>query len=143
MKLNMKNKIIIALSLIVNASCFAQANVYLSFHMGLGANGHYEIGGTMENKSLEALPHSALTYITIDKNCKPSAAKVANLGPIKANDTLDFRIPVEGVLSSYRILSITAWNSLGVPVGTEDKTIEVIKKRDKNYIKSCKSNSSN
>lgn len=106
--------------------------------MGVGANGHYEIGGTMENKSSETLPYSALTYITIDKNCVPSSAKVANLGSIKANGTLEFRIPVDGVLSSYRVLSVSAWNDMGVPVDVDDKTAEVIKNRDAEFMNSCK-----
>lgn len=106
--------------------------------MGVGANGHYEIGGTMENNSSETLPYSALTYITIDKNCIPSVAKVANLGAIKANGKLEFRIPVEGVLSAYRVLSVSAWNDMGVPVNVDDKTAEVIKNRDAEFMNSCR-----
>ncbi|WP_367299975.1 hypothetical protein [Hafnia alvei] len=124
--------------LIINIPCIAKSNINLAFHMGLGANGYYEIGGTMENNSSETLPYSAVTYITIDKNCVPSDAKIANLGPIKANGSLEFRIPVKGILSSYRILSVSAWNDMGVPVDVDDKTAEVIKSRDAEFMNSCK-----
>ena len=67
----MKVKFLSALLLTTSFTCFAQSDVNLAFHMGLGANGHYEIGGTMENNSSETLPHSAVTYITIDNNCMP------------------------------------------------------------------------
>ena len=127
-----------ALFYAVSLTCFAQPDINLAFHMGLGANGHYEIGGTMENNSSETLPYSAVTYITIDKNCVPSDAKIANLGPLKANGSLEFRIPVEGVLSSYRILSVSVWNDMGVPVDVDDKTAEVIKSRDAEFMNSCK-----
>ena len=138
MSVSVKNKIISFLFMAAHFSCFAQSDVNLAFHMGLGANGHYEIGGTMENNSSKTLPYSAVTYITIDKNCVPSGAKIANLGPIKANGSLEFRIPVKGILSSYRILSVSAWNDMGVPVDVDDKTAEVIKSRDAEFMKSCK-----
>lgn len=134
----MKVKFLSALLLTTSFTCFAQSDVNLAFHMGLGANGHYEIGGTMENNSSETLPHSAVTYITIDNNCMPSSAKVVNLGSIKANGTLEFRIPVDGVLSSYRVLSVSAWNDMGVPVDVDDKTAEIIKNRDAEFMNSCK-----
>ena len=133
----MRNNVLFIL-LIVSFSCFSKSDVSLEFHMGVGANGHYEIGGTMENNSSETLPYSALTYITIDKNCIPSVAKVVNLGAIKANGKLEFRIPVEGVLSAYRVLSVSAWNDMGVPVDVDDKTAEVIKNRDAEFMNSCK-----
>lgn len=131
-------KIVFFILLISSYPCLAEPSLSLLFHMGLGANGHYEIGGTMENNSSETLPYSALTYITIDKNCIPSGAKVANLGPIKANGTLEFRIHVDGVLSSYRVLSVSAWNDMGIPVDVDDKTAEVIKNRDAEFMNSCK-----
>ena len=124
--------------LTITFSCLSSPEVNLAFHMGLGANGHYEIGGTMENNSSETLPYSALTYITIDKNCIPSVAKVVNLGAIKANGKLEFRIPVEGVLSAYRVLSVSAWNDMGIPVDVDDKTAEVIKNRDVEFMNSCR-----
>ncbi|MDU7483975.1 MAG: FxLYD domain-containing protein [Hafnia alvei] len=122
----------------IHTPCIAKSDINLAFHMGLGANGHYEIGGTIENNSSETLPYSAVTYITIDKNCVPSGAKVASLGSIKANGSLEFRIPVEGILSSYRILSISAWNDMGVPIDVDDRTAEIIKNRDAEFMKSCK-----
>ena len=115
--------------LMITSSCISSSDINLNFHMGLGANGHYEIRGTMENNTSETLSHSALTYIIIDKSCIPSDAKVTNLGSIKANGLFEFRIPIAGDLFSYRILSVSAWNDMGVPVDIEDKTAEVIKKR--------------
>ena len=134
----MKKIFVILIALAANFSCLAKSDVNLAFHMGLGANGHYEIGGTMKNNSSEILPHTAVTYITIDKNCIPSSAKVANFGPIKANDVLEFRIPIEGKLSFYRILGVSAWNTVGVPVNIEDKTADIIKSRDAEFMNNCK-----
>lgn len=125
--------------LMISHSCLANSTINLLFHIGLGANGRYEIGGTIQNDSSDELLYSAITYITIDKNCIPSKAKIANLGAINPKSKLEFRIPLEGVLSSYRILSITGWNNMGIPVNAEDKTIEIIKKRDKDVIKNCNS----
>lgn len=134
----MKKIFIVLITLAASFSCLSQSDVKLAFHMGLGANGHYEIGGTMENNRSEILPHTAVTYITIDKNCIPSSAKVANFGPIKANDVLEFRIPIEGVLSFYRILGVSAWNTVGIPVNIEDKTADIIKSRDVEFMNNCK-----
>lgn len=134
----MKKKFVSVIVIAASFSCLAKSDINLAFHMGLGANGHYEIGGTMENNSSDILPHTAVTYITIDKNCIPSSAKVANFGPIKANDVLAFRIPIEGALSFYRILGVSAWNSVGVPINIEDKTADIIKSRDVEFMKNCK-----
>ena len=54
--------------LIISYSCFAKSTVNLLFHVGLGANGRYEIGGTIENDSPDELLNSAITYIIINKN---------------------------------------------------------------------------
>ncbi|WP_279079848.1 hypothetical protein [Hafnia alvei] len=124
--------------LIISLPGISSSDINLKFHMGLGANGHYEIGGTMENNTSETLPYSALTYITIDNSCTPSDAKIANLGSIRANGSLEFRIPVDGILSSYRVLSVSVWNDMGVPFDVEDKTAKIIKKRDAEFMNSCK-----
>lgn len=125
--------------LIVSYSCFASSSINLLFHIGLGANGHYEIGGTVENSTSDKSLYSAITYVTIDDKCNPSEAKVANTGAIEPQSVLEFRIPIEGTLSSYRILSITGWNNMGIPVEAEDKTTGIIKKREKEAISKCNS----
>lgn len=117
----------------------AKEDVELVFHMGLGANGHYQIGGVIENHSQDTLLNSAITYITIDDLCHPGKAQIANLGKIDPHDELEFRIPVEGKLSSYRILNISAWDSIGIPKAVNDKTAETIKNREAEYIKKCNS----
>lgn len=135
----MIRKFIVTSLLIISFPCFSKLSLSLLFHIGLGANGHYEIGGTVENSTSDESLYSAITYITIDDKCNPSEAKIANTGVIKPQSTLEFRIPLESVLSSYRILSITGWNDMGIPVATEDKTTEVIKKRDKEIMTKCNS----
>lgn len=135
----MKKNIIFLSLLSINFYCLAQPDVNLVFHVGFGANGHYEIGGTIENNS-EEVTYSAITYITIDNKCNPSDANIANLGKIKPRGSLDFRIPIEGVLSSYRILSINSWNAIGIPVSSGDKTFEMINKRNDEFIKKCNLN---
>ena len=132
-------KIITTLLLSVSFSCFSASSMNLIFHIGLGANGQYKIGGTVQNDSSDELLYGAITYITIDKKCNPSEAKTANIGVIKPQSTLEFSIPLDGVLSSYRILSITGWNNMGIAVDTEDKTAEIINKRDKEVMTNCKS----
>lgn len=133
----MKNILFLILPFFINSSCIAQSDVFLVFHIGIGANGNFEIGGTVENNSTEDFIYSAITYITIDKKCNPSEALVANLGKIKSRDSLSFRIPIEGTLSSYRILNISSWNSMGIPVSSEDKTVEIINKRNEEFIAKC------
>lgn len=105
--------------------------------MGLGANGTYEIGGTINNDSAENVFNSAITYITIDADCKPGNASVANLGEIKSHSSLEFRIPVEGVLSSYRILSVSAWDAVGIPLKVDDNTAGIIREREAEFKKQC------
>lgn len=133
----MKKTLLLTSLFFINFSSVAQSDVNLVFHIGIGANGNFEIGGTVENNSAEEFIHSAITYITIDKKCNPSEAYVANLGKIKSRDSLSFRIPVEGTLSSYRILNISSWNRFGIPVSTEDKTVEIINKRNDDFIAKC------
>lgn len=133
----MKSILFLILLFFIDFACVAQSDVNLVFHIGIGANGNFEIGGTVENNSAEEFIYSAITYITIDKKCNPSEAHVANLGKIKSRDSLNFRIPIKGTLSSYRILNISSWNSIGIPVRTEDKTVEMINKRNEGFIAKC------
>lgn len=132
----MKKKLLFIL-LVISCSSFAKSTINLLFHIGLGADGRYEIGGTIENDSPDESIYSAITYIIIDKKCVPRDAKIKNLGTINPKSKLDFRIPIEGVLSSYRILNVTGWNNMGIPVDTEDKTAEIIKKRDEDTVNYC------
>jgi len=119
-------------------NCFAVDNVNLQFHMGVGANGDYNIGGVIENQSNEDAYGSAITYITINKKCLPGEARTMNLGMIKKGTSMDFKIPVQGILNSYRILNFSAWNDIGIPLPTEDLTFNIIKKRDAEIEEECR-----
>lgn len=130
-------KKLLTILLIISCPSFAMSTINLIFHIGLGVNGKYEIGGTIENDSPDELIYSAITYIIVNEKCVPSNARTANIGAINPGDKLDFRIPIDGVLSSYRILSVAGWNSFGIPVDTEDKTVEIIKKRREDIISHC------
>lgn len=83
------------------------------------------------------IPNGAITYITIDDNCNPSNAKVANFGPINANTDFEFNIPIDGNMSSYRVLNTSGWSKFGIPIKIEDKTENAIKKRELDTIKKC------
>lgn len=141
----MKILVKISLTLIllaVSFSGFSKPAVSMLFNIGLGANGSYEIGGTLKNNNDTEIAHTAITYITIDEQCQPGPAQVANLGPIQKEATLEFRIPVAGKLYSYRILNVASWNVYGIPLETEDQTATIIKARDAKTEKMCQAKNS-
>jgi hypothetical protein len=130
--------LIIFLSLLCQSYIvYGQSVATLNFHMAVGGDGKYRIGGVITNNSTESIPYGAITYIIIDEKCNPSHAKVADFGPIKPSSELEFNIPVNGKLSSYRILNVSAWNKYGIPLTVEDKTIDIIKSREHEIFKNC------
>lgn len=135
----MKYHILLSLLFFQHMPSYGQSNATLEFHMGLGDGYKYKIGGTIKNNSNMDIPHGAITYITIDDNCNPSNAKVANFGPINPNDYFEFSIPIENKMSSYRILNISGWNKFGIPIEIEDKNEDIIKSRESDWLKKCNS----
>jgi hypothetical protein len=135
--INMKYLFFLVLFVYQTMPSYGKSIITLEFHMGLGVEGKYKIGGTIKNSSSMDIPYGAITYITIDDNCNPSNAKVANFGPITANTDFEFNIPINGKMSSYRVLNISGWSKFGIPIKIEDRTENTIKERELDTMKKC------
>lgn len=50
---------------------------------------------------------------------------------------LEFNIPINGKMSSYRVLNISGWSKFGIPIKIEDRTENTIKERELDTMKKC------
>lgn len=123
--------------LMLSPLCHAQGVLHLKFHMGLGAQGRYFIGGTVENKGDAAIPHGYLVISLLNKQCHPVGEKLYMFGPLAAQHQHEFRVPIEGQLDGYRLTAIKALDDMGFPLETVDETQTIIDARKMSEEKRC------
>lgn len=74
MKIIMANNIlsvIITSLFLFSSSVQAEQSLHLLFHMGVGLNGEFYIGGTLENKGETDVYAGFIVVTPFDKNCHP------------------------------------------------------------------------
>lgn len=137
----MRNLIIpFVFSILFSLNSHASAELHMKFHMGIGVNNKYLIGGSLENKGDKSIEKGFLAYTTSKKRCIPGEIKIFLFGSIAPNEKLEFKIPVEDKLDNYKILSFGGLDSFGIPVKTVDKTHEIIQKKMSDETVKCLAN---
>lgn len=115
----------------------ADPEMHLRFHMGMGAEGKFEIGGTIVNTGDESIDSGFISYVTFNQKCVHNKIHTYNLGEIKPSGKLSFRIPVDGKLVGYKIIGFGGVDRYGFPVANKDDTREVLAKRMVDEKKTC------
>ena len=118
-------------------SAIADPEMHLRFHMGMGAEGKFEIGGTVVNTGDESIDSGFINYVTFNQKCVHNKIQTYNLGGIKPSGKLSFRIPVDGKLVGYKIIGFGGVDRYGFPVANKDDTLDVLAKRMESEKKMC------
>lgn len=124
----------------VTLMCFnvaAAPTLHLLFHMGLGANGEFFVGGTLENKGDEDTYQGYVVITPLTKDCYPLAPKLWQFGAVSAGEKREFKIPVEGRLNGYKLDVVHATDSYGNKVVVVDDTAEIMASKLPSYIEKC------
>lgn len=111
--------------------CLALANgeAHLLFHMGVGANGKYYVGGTIQNNSEQPIERGYIVIVPVNERCQPQQPLLQVYGPVAMGQKIEFNIPIEGQLNGYRLGSFAAFDSMGFAIPTVDDTAQVIAER--------------
>ncbi|MDX7986626.1 membrane-associated Zn-dependent protease 1 [Xenorhabdus sp. 12] len=128
--------ILLASSLFTPA-LWAKGEAHLLFHMGLGANGQFFVGGTLQNKGDQPVAGGYIAVLPLNGTCEPSKLVVHPFDSLAAGEKKEFRIPVDGPLSGYRLIGMGAYDDMGFPLSTTDETAKIIKKREPDERKAC------
>jgi hypothetical protein len=108
----------------------AQGILHLKFHMGLGANGQFFVGGTLENQGTAAITHGYLVISLLNEECYPIGEKLYSFGPLSSKQQHEFRIPITGRLQGYRLTAVQALDDMGFTLPVIDETQAIIKSRE-------------
>lgn len=115
----------------------AQGILHLKFHMGLGANGQFFVGGTLENQGTAPIAHGYLVISLLNEQCYPIGEKLYPFGPLSAKQQHEFRIPIVGRLHGYRLTAVQALDDMGFTLPVIDETQATIKSREPLERKKC------
>jgi hypothetical protein len=115
----------------------AKGILHLKFHMGLGANGEFFVGGTLENQGTEAITHGYLVISLLNEKCYPMGEKLYSFGLLSAKQQHEFRIPITGRLQGYRLTTVKALDDMGFALPVVDETQAVIQSREFLERKKC------
>ncbi|CAG9412956.1 hypothetical protein [Providencia alcalifaciens] len=118
-------------------SANANNQVELLFHVGVGADEQYRIGGTIQNNTSLVIEHAAITYLILDEKCYPKSAQTATFNQLPQHQAFEFSIPVSGTLYGYKILSFTAYDSMGSEYKAEDTTLKILQEREEDRKNTC------
>lgn len=115
----------------------AQGILHLKFHMGLGANGQFFVGGTLENQGNAPITHGYLVITLLNQHCQPVHDILHPFGPLLAKQTQPFRIPIQGRLHGYRLTAVQALDDMGFTLPVIDETQAIIKSREISEREKC------
>lgn len=115
--------------LLMPFSALANGEAHLLFHMGVGANGQYYVGGTIENRSEQPIERGYIVIIPVNERCQPQQPLLQTYGPVAMGQKIEFNIPIKGQLNGYRLGSFAAFDSMGFAIQTADDTAQVIAER--------------
>ncbi|MFB2776782.1 hypothetical protein [Shewanella xiamenensis] len=131
-------KIILSILLIV--ICFkstAASNLHLVFHMGVGANSKFFVGGTLENKGEKDVYQGYIVVTPLSSDCYPKTPQLWPFGKIAANSKFEFKVPMEGKLEGYKLDMVYAMDSFGNKINVIDETEQILNSKQADYIAKC------
>ncbi|OFC44163.1 hypothetical protein [Aeromonas hydrophila] len=123
--------------LILTRTAFAEPVLHVLFHMGAGANGQFFVGGTLENRGGGDIYQGFVVITPISAECYPLQPLLSPFGRIKVGQKYEFRIPIQGRLSGYKLDAVSAVDSFASPATVVDETADVIASKQKSYLARC------
>ncbi|PHM74414.1 membrane-associated Zn-dependent protease 1 [Xenorhabdus kozodoii] len=119
------------------SALWAKGEAHLLFHMGLGANGKFFVGGTLQNKGDQPVAGGYLAVLPLNAKCEPGALTVHGFEPLAPGEKREFRVPINAPLSSYRLMGFGAYDDMGFPLPAIDETAKIIHEREPRERKAC------
>ncbi|MFH7527858.1 hypothetical protein AB2J22_21310 [Aeromonas sp. A5] len=140
MKYSMLNimRRLLLLGVMVAPTVFSKPALHVLFHMGLGANGQFFVGGTFENKGDKDIYQGYVVIIPLTKECYPKQPLLSTFGVIKAGQKHEFKIPVQGRLNGYKLDTVHAVDSFANPIAVIDETADILASKKESYNARCK-----
>ncbi|KPN75515.1 hypothetical protein AEA42_18685 [Shewanella sp. Sh95] len=118
-------------------SAFAYSELYLKFHMGLGMNGDFFVGGTLENKGDQDVHQGYIVVTPLSSDCYPKSPQLWPFGKIAANSKFEFKVPIAGKLEGYKFDMVYAMDSFGNKITVIDETEPILNSKQTDYIAKC------
>lgn len=115
----------------------AAGELHLLFHMGMGTQGKFQVGGTVQNKGDAPVNMGYIIILPVSETCVPMPPLTGTFGELKPGQKTGFTIPVEGRLSGYRVGSVAAFDDEGFALRVVDDTQKIIQAREPEERKKC------
>ena len=119
---------------------YALPILQMNFHMGVGADGNYYIGGTLQNVGDEDIKTAFIDYVVNSARCKAGDGGSYSIGPILKGEKKPFKIPVNGQMVSYKIIGFSGSDYYGFPVEIKDLTFVAMQEKNKKERMLCINN---
>lgn len=139
-KMNKRKFLLSGLLAMVVATPFtlqAAGEAHLLFHMGIGAQGKFAVGGTVQNKGDAPVTSGYVVILPVDETCTPMTPVMQTFGPLAPGQKVQFNIPVSNKLSAYHIGSFAAFDDEGFALKTTDETAAIIAGREATERSKC------
>lgn len=115
----------------------AITELHLLFHMGLGLNGKFFVGGTLENKGDKDVFQGYMVITPLSSDCYPKSPQLWPFGKIVSNSKFEFKVPMEGKLEGYKLDLVHAMDSFGNKINVIDETESILNSKQVDYIAKC------
>lgn len=132
----MKSKFLLFL-FFLNQQLAAEPVIYLNFHMGLGFNGDFFVGGTLENKGDQDVHQGYIVVTPLSNDCYPKSPQLWPFGKIAANSKFEFKVPMADKLEGYKLDMVYAMDSFGNKITVIDETEPILNSKQADYIAKC------
>lgn len=122
---------------VITPGARASALPVLAFHMGLGAEGKFFVGGTLRNDGDMPVAKGYIVILPVTKRCEPEHFVFYEFGELPPGSTHEFRVPVKGRLIAYRLADVGAVDDMGYTIPVRDETKAVVEARHQEDVKQC------
>lgn len=117
--------------------------LHLLFHMGMGVDGHFFVGGTLENRGDEDIYQGFVVVTPLDQACYPQPPLLHSFTVLKAGEKREFRVPIDGRLEGYKLDTVQGVDHFGNKVAVIDETAEILGNKLPAYLARCQERRNN
>lgn len=133
----MSKSVVYFVLLFLPFNLFAAPELHVLFHMGLGLNNDFFVGGTLENKGDQDVHQGYIVVTPLSNDCYPKSPQLWSFGKIVANSKFEFKVPMAGKLEGYKLDLVYAMDSFGNKINVIDETESILNSKQADYVAKC------
>lgn len=130
-------RMLLLLGALGGTAAHAEADLHMTFHMALAAEGKRFVGATLVNRGDEEIVRGYLVVTPLDAQCRLLQSVLQPFGAVAPGQQLSVRVAVAEAFHSYRLASLVGFDGQGFVVPAVDDNAAILAGREPEERASC------